>query len=209
MMKKSLMALALLLSTANVLPYTYTFYNATNKAVWIDPFWSRLSLAEEQMFEGTRGQVVSYNPNQYDWSGINANRLKGPIQILPKKRYTFKFNEWWNAGLCVDRIFLGWDRDDRIKAELLVATSTQFNRIMAAANSFTGDVSSAAKSVGDAAGEFGGKGKAVQAVAKGSGEAAEKLVSGLTKLIAITQCGNLDFMIATDENGILRAIIQK
>lgn len=203
MMKKSLLALALLLSGANLFPYEYTFYNATNASVFIDPYWSRLSLANEQMFQGNN----QFNPNNINPSW--PERLKGPVELKPRIRYKFVFNTPWCAGLCFDRIFVGWSQYNIMKADVKIAQSSQFNRIMNAANSFTGDVSGAAKSAGEAAGEFGAKGKAVQAVAKGSGEAAEKLVSGITKLISISQCGNLDFMIATDVNNNLSVIIQK
>ena len=210
-MKKILLTLCFIVTAHTALPYTYSFYNATSEPVWIDPHFSRLSLGEEQMFAGNAPRV-EFNPTILEWSketNRNPERIKGPIQLLPNKRYVFKFADHWSTGLCIDRIFVGWTEGGTRKADIKIAESSQSEQIKNAALSFTQQVSGAAQSVGEAAGEFTPKGKAAQGAARSSGQAAESLVSGLLSLLTISRCGGLDFVIATDQDKNLSAIIEK
>lgn len=207
-MKKLFLVLGLFMATAQELfSYTYTFYNATTEPVWIDPYWDRLSFDNEQMFQGIAPQV-NFDPTQLEWT--NPHNVKGPVQLLPQRRYVFKFtSEWWFAGLCFSRIFLGRTREAVRKVSTKIVTSEQYDTIMTAANLFSQQTGGAAKDVGETAGQFGPKGKAVGVAIGSSGQAAEKLVSGITGLLQVSRCGNLDFLITTDVNKNLVALIEK
>jgi hypothetical protein len=204
-MKRILCLVMLMASAGEALAYTYTFYNTTNAPVYLDYYFDRLSVDNEQAMQGV--DRIEWNPYQMEWS--TPVRLKGPVMLLPNKRYVFKNKQPWNIGLCFNRLHLGPTVDDIKRAPVKIAPSDQFNAVMDAANKFTGKVSSAAKDVGEAAGQFGAKGKQAQVVATSSGKAAESLVSGITSLLTISLCGDLDFAIATDDNGRLVAIIEK
>src|SRR5579872_4997970 len=207
MIKKSLLAIAILANGNNLFAYTYTFYNATNKSVWIDPYWDRLSFANAQMFQGNR-PGMEFDPNKSDWSDISANRIKGPIQLLPNMLYIFSFSAWWNRGLCFDHIFLGWSANNRTKADVKIKESDQFNRIMAAATSFTQTIASSADTIDHAVASFDVSALVTETIVGTSGDIVEGLVGEIIELIEISQCGDLDFLIATDQ-GVLVAIIQK
>ena len=189
MRKSFVIIVTCLIQTTALFSYTYTFYNTTNKSVWIDPFWNIVSFPKEKMFSASKPEK-EFDSSISHWE--QANQIKGPIKLLPHKEYTFKFSSWWDSNMCINSFQLGWQKNNLKSSPIKTADIHTYKRIKK-----TGHI-------------FNKKFSQNNSSEKGScGKKAEKIISTIPKANKDLPCNNMNILIATNRDGNLVTVIRQ